>query len=104
MMNQEIKKKWIEALRSGDYKQGRGWLRDHDGNYCCLGVLMEVQDVDDDASWVPSVPKFELLAGLDPNVADTLIALNDGISNGGQVMKLHSFTEIADYLEKETGI
>jgi hypothetical protein len=100
MMDKEIKRKWIEALRSGDYKQGRGWLRDKEGNYCCLGVLMEVQDVQDDLSWAPTVPKHGLLAGIDSYMVDVLVALNDGISNGGQVMKLHSFAEIADFVEK----
>lgn len=38
-MNQEIKKKWVEALRSSDYKQGRGRLRSAKNKFCCLGVL-----------------------------------------------------------------
>ena len=32
---------WIAALRSGDYKQGTKVLRNHSGNFCCLGVLCE---------------------------------------------------------------
>ena len=40
-MNQEIKKKWVEALLSGKYKQGFGALC-WQGKYCCLGVLREV--------------------------------------------------------------
>ncbi len=40
-MNKEIKKEWVAALRSGDYKQGRGSLR-HNDAYCCLGVLCEL--------------------------------------------------------------
>lgn len=43
-MNPDIKAKWIEALRSGKYKQGRGYLRTIDGGYCCLGVLCDVMD------------------------------------------------------------
>lgn len=41
----EIHRKWIEALRSGKYKQGSGvYCRYHDGepHYCCLGVLAKV--------------------------------------------------------------
>lgn len=41
-MKKSIKKKWVAALRSGDYKQGRGRLRRHtpEGDvFCCLGVL-----------------------------------------------------------------
>lgn len=41
-MNPEIKQLWLDALRSGDYKQGTGQLRDYNDNYCCLGVLCDV--------------------------------------------------------------
>ena len=37
-MDQEIARKWVKALRSGEYKQGRGRLRNRD-RFCCLGVL-----------------------------------------------------------------
>jgi hypothetical protein len=40
-MNTEIKQKWIDALRSGDYQQGTGRLRSNDG-FCCLGVLCDL--------------------------------------------------------------
>jgi len=40
-MNQNIKKQWVEALRSGKYKQGRRWLR-HTDLFCCLGVLCDL--------------------------------------------------------------
>jgi hypothetical protein len=33
---------WIEALRSGKYKQAKGKLRARNGAMCCLGVLCEV--------------------------------------------------------------
>lgn len=32
---------WLAALRSGEYKQGKGHLC-RDDSYCCLGVLCEV--------------------------------------------------------------
>ena len=40
-MNPEIKERWLKALRSGEYKQGTGWLQ-MDGKYCCLGVLCAI--------------------------------------------------------------
>ena len=40
-MNQEIKQKWVEALRSGKYKQTTYVLRRED-SYCCLGVLCDI--------------------------------------------------------------
>ncbi len=40
-MDAEIKRKWVEALRSGKYAQTKSHLRDHTG-YCCLGVLCDI--------------------------------------------------------------
>lgn len=41
-MNADIKSKWLEALRSGKYRQGRRRLRTEDGYYCGLGVLCDI--------------------------------------------------------------
>ena len=46
-MNPEIRKKWIEALESGDYLRGKGFLRKKADNekvtkHCCLGVLVDL--------------------------------------------------------------
>lgn len=45
-INEEIKAKWVAALRSGEYKQGRGSLRKVDSKgvdrFCCLGVLCDI--------------------------------------------------------------
>jgi hypothetical protein len=40
-MNQDIKRQWVTALRSGEYAQTRGNLRDQNG-FCALGVLCDV--------------------------------------------------------------
>lgn len=40
-MKPEIKALWIKALTSGEYSQGRGYLKSA-GKYCCLGVLCEL--------------------------------------------------------------
>lgn len=45
-MPRELKEKWIEALRSGKYKQGYGVLKTK-GEYCCLGVLQELRGVEE---------------------------------------------------------
>ena len=37
-MKPEIKTKWVEALRSGEYQQGKYKLIENE-KYCCLGVL-----------------------------------------------------------------
>lgn len=41
-MNQDVKTRWLAALRSGDYKQGKGTLRNKKDQYCCLGVLTQL--------------------------------------------------------------
>lgn len=41
-MDPALKAKWVKALESGAYVQGRGQLRTKDNTYCCLGVLCEV--------------------------------------------------------------
>lgn len=40
-MNPEIKAQWVAALRSGEYRQGRGALNANE-EYCCLGVLCDL--------------------------------------------------------------
>lgn len=50
MMKPEWKKKWLAALRSGEYKQGKNKLRDGD-RFCCIGVLC---DIVDDSHWMPN--------------------------------------------------
>ena len=40
-MKKTNKKIWVRALRSGQYKQGSGYLC-RDGKYCCLGVAFDV--------------------------------------------------------------
>lgn len=41
-MNKEVKKLWIDALTSGEYKQGKEALRNTSDEYCCLGVLCDI--------------------------------------------------------------
>lgn len=47
-MDRAVQKAWTEALRSGDYPQGRGHLRGPDG-YCCLGVLCDISGI---GTWI----------------------------------------------------
>ena len=44
-LNPEIKKKWLTALKSGNYKQGTGKLRRRDNSFCCLGVLCDISGI-----------------------------------------------------------
>jgi hypothetical protein len=38
----ELKQRWLDALRSGKYKQGKGALRTGKDHFCCLGVLCDI--------------------------------------------------------------
>ncbi len=49
-MNPEVKKKWIDALRSGWYDQGSEKLRSDQG-YCCLGVLCDLYSQEKNTDW-----------------------------------------------------
>ena len=51
-MRVEIKKMWLDALRSGEYKQGQLALRTED-SFCCLGVLCDLhrKNSDDKLEW-----------------------------------------------------
>jgi len=40
-MNKEVVKKWVDALESGEYTQGKEYLNYHQ-RFCCLGVLCEL--------------------------------------------------------------
>lgn len=86
-MDPEMKKRWVEALRSGKYKQGKGCLHDevHD-TYCCLGVLNEIEDLGmpGDAGALEDGP----VNSFDQNV---LIRMNDVIG--------YSFEHIAAWIE-----
>ena len=120
-MKPTIKKLWVNALRSGKYKQGRGSLcktTTEKGKtvteYCCLGVL---GDVAVDAYWEknPTVPLIggkqvteyglidEVNTGFLPNSVEKQLGLTR--SRTDKLVELNddsefSFDDIADYIEK----
>ena len=49
-MNAEIKKLWTDALRSGEYSQGRSGLCINK-TYCCLGVLCDLHSKISGTAW-----------------------------------------------------
>jgi hypothetical protein len=100
MNDQELKAKWVEALRSGEYRQTTGHLKTENG-YCCLGVLA---DIVDSSAWhrrngqwywntgeclLPYSTQDYLNIG---DATDTLMDMNDSQDK--------SFDEIADYIEQ----
>lgn len=60
-MNPEVKKKWLNALRSGAYEQVTGALckikNEEVIGYCCLGVLAEIA-VQDDVIESSVIPEY----------------------------------------------
>jgi hypothetical protein len=49
-VNAEIKARWVQALRSGEYKQGQGYLS-QGGRFCCLGVLCDLHAKETGTAW-----------------------------------------------------
>jgi hypothetical protein len=111
-VNPEVKQKWVAALKSGEFEQGRHCLTDltapEQPLHCCLGVLCELAVKDgvpvqvvnskrqryyDSAGSVlpPVVREWAGLDRLDPAAGDiALSSLND---NGW------GFNEIANRIE-----
>lgn len=108
-LNKAFKAKWLKALRSGRYEQGRHVLRTSmPGNkyaYCCLGVACNITD----RHWTTCrgnlyINKYSDPLGTSLNlqflreinlsalIEHELICMNDS----GK-----SFNEIADYIEKK---
>jgi hypothetical protein len=97
-MKAEIKRKWVEALRSGHYDQASQTLFDKEQQaYCCLGVLRSVCRKDGirlpkgDDEFLKEEPCMKH-TGLSFDEQSTLWKMND---DEGQ-----SFAEIADYIER----
>lgn len=108
-MDQDFKKRWVEALRSGKYKQGEGRLRTEEDCYCCLGVGCDVlgkgewvrhKYAEKDELWAyksdileTAVMPSDLKDAVGLTAADSasLIRLND--------FEKRTFAEIADYIE-----
>lgn len=125
-MNKEIQKKWVEALRSGKYRQGEESLWssyqevlnyvDDDGQehweevgetYCCLGVLCQIVDPEwreffydngMDLQTTDLSDPVEHESGLDNNhVRSNLAELND---TGYSFDQIATIIEETDLVEK----
>lgn len=60
-MNQEVKRKWVEALRSGKYEQGVFNLKSKiksKTQYCCLGVLCDIYLKEHNKRWSKKFKNF----------------------------------------------
>jgi len=114
-MDAKLKRKWLKALRSGEYRQGRGKLVSERGtNFCCLGVLADVMGCE----WQPDANEFSsMLVPILPGARKPLASDGDemldekriGLSSAKQnkLAELNDggapFAVIADYIEKFVG-
>lgn len=101
---QELKQKWLDALRSGKYKQGRKALHSdkyEDGDrYCCLGVLCKVADIPlKDSQQIQAYTILASLLDTGQTKTDKLINMNDGDEYTLPPRAPSSFAEIADWIE-----
>lgn len=102
-MNKRIKRKWIKALRSGEYVQGYARLcipgKDFD-SFCCLGVLTDLAVREGVCAWGAKKADGGLSdpvirwADFDVVHEDTLTQLNDGALP-------KTFKQIAAWIEKQ---
>lgn len=112
-MNPQVKKKWLKALRSGEYEQTAGYLcrigKEYD-SFCCLGVLCDLyaRRRGSKESWQTRKaprgilffedqggdPPFSVMdwAGLSEQDTQVLINKND--------VENESFDRIADYIDE----
>ena len=101
-MNKSIKQKWLKALRSGEYEQGKNRFVTPEEEYdrfCCLGVLVnetEGFDFIDGNYYADGYPsmlsdRFLKEIGLTYGQQADLVTMND---------LGKSFKQIADYIEK----
>lgn len=111
-MSHDILKEWIEALRSGKYKQGKMQLKlahKKGDQFCCLGVLC---DIIDNSKWENckmdgSLCQNYMGADIFPPEHIRIIPKNMNNSNTLRGMLSHQnddlgwdFTKIADYIEE----
>jgi hypothetical protein len=111
-MNPQIKQKWLNALRSGEYQQTQNRLHDENG-FCCLGVLCDLYGKENNVEWeleddgtyykfkyhtvVLPLPVVEWagVGGYNPYIYSRSLTLSSLNDNGS------TFNEIADLIEEQ---
>ena len=51
-----LTRKWLAALRSGEYKQAKGCLRNVNNEFCCLGVAVDVMSP---STWLKTLNSYD---------------------------------------------
>lgn len=97
MIDDDTKARWVAALRSGEYRQGKSLLRDSEDRFCCLGVLA---DLVDPHAWRMGQRWMWGTSGDVFLPADVLALYSQGVlsrwNDGGQ-----TFSEIAELIERD---
>lgn len=103
-MKPEIKELWLKALRSGEYKQAKNYLRRND-QFCCLGVLCDLHAKaglgfwDNDGGYLHEdkvLPRtIQEWAGLNTSEPEAEGRTLSGLNDDGV-----DFNEIADIIER----
>ena len=99
MLTKEQKNKWVEALRSGKYKQTFGGLRNQDAGgyrYCCLGVLEQVCPANGVEPNFFSSDAYRRLGKVELDAYDLVSRKLWMMNDKGRM----SFSEIANWIEK----
>lgn len=106
----ENAKKLVEALRSGEYEQTGGRLRD-DSGYCCLGVACDLYTKETgEGEWVGNSFKIGSLMSKGTLLPKVQTWLNFRVHNGGidgaTALSAYNdegwtFEQIADLIESE---
>lgn len=50
-MKHAVMERWVNALRSGEYTQGKDRLKTIDNTFCCLGVLCDLYSKETGDAW-----------------------------------------------------
>lgn len=91
-MTKEQKYTWLAALRSGEYKQGKGRLSDEESqSFCCMGVA-------EDQGLAMRGSPYYLCDFLGSRLQEVLGSLNDE-GFGDDNPDPWTFAEIADFIE-----
>ena len=82
----DLQEKWVEALESGKYEQGNGFLHvllDGKHKYCCLGIACEVMGVE--------------LMGVEGKLQDTIFYYGDRSGALGEYKQLGLLDKVGSF-------
>lgn len=99
----EFKEKWVAALRSGEYKQGRmGLYSESENSFCCLGIGCIISGLEKNKLIGKPYVSGRLAGGLVPTAIVGYGSQNSLVRTLAEMNDLHnkSFSEIADYIEE----